>query len=237
MLNPMTHHEANSTEPAAKKFRLGCLPILGIIAAAVLVTALFTGWWFKTYIYASKFTPTRLSAREQKVLDTKLDRLEKLSGKQGASSRYLQRQKVTPLKPEPYTEKGASREISLTEKEVNAMIANQPEIAERVAIDLSDELMSVKLVVPMDQEILFLGGKTLRLNLGLALKYENERPVVALQGVSLGGIPLPNAWLGNMKYKNLVDEFGTEGGFWKIFADGVEDLQLKQGQLRIKLKE
>ena len=120
---------------------------------------------------------------------------------------------------------------------MNALIANQPDIAQRVVIDLADNLVSVKLVVPMDEEILFLGGKTLRLNLGVRLNYENEKPVVALQGVTLGGIPLPNAWLGNLKEKNLVNEFGTEGGFWKLFADGVEDLNVVEGRVQIKLKE
>jgi len=57
------------------------------------------------------------------------------------------------------------------------------------------------------------------------------------RGVSLGGIPLPNAWLGNLKHKNLVDEFGTEGGFWKLFAEGIEDINVKEGHIRIKLKE
>jgi hypothetical protein len=92
-------------------------------------------------------------------------------------------------------------------------------------------------VVPIDEEIPVLGGKTLRLNLGVVLKYENERPVVALKGVSLGGIPLPNAWLGNLKNKNLVKEFGTEAGFWKLFSDGVADLKVKRGRILIKLKE
>ena len=61
--------------------------------------------------------------------------------------------------------------------------------------------------------------------------------MVALRGVSLGGIPLPNAWLGNLKNINLVEEFGTEQGFWKLFADGVENLQVQEGQLRIQLRE
>ena len=69
------------------------------------------------------------------------------------------------------------------------------------------------------------------------LGYENGRPVVALKGVSLGGIPIPNAWLGNLKNRNLVKEFGSEGGFWKLFSDGVADLKVREGHILIKLKE
>ena len=61
--------------------------------------------------------------------------------------------------------------------------------------------------------------------------------MVALKGVSLGGIPIPNAWLGNLKNKNLVKGFGTEDGFWKLFSDGVADLKVKDGHIQIKLKE
>lgn len=110
-------------------------------------------------------------------------------------------------------------------------------MAQRVAIDLSENLVSLKLIVPLEEEIPILGGKTLRLHLGVMLGYENEKPVVALKGVSLGGIPLPNAWLGNLKNRNLVKEFGTEGGFWKLFSDGVADLKVREGYIWIKLKE
>ncbi len=58
-----------------------------------------------------------------------------------------------------------------------------------------------------------------------------------IKGISLGGIPLPNAWIGYTKGKNLVEEFGTETGFWKLFAEGVKDIKVKEGQLRIRLQE
>jgi hypothetical protein len=120
---------------------------------------------------------------------------------------------------------------------LNALIAKNPEVAQCVAIDLSDNLISVKLVIPIDKEVPILDGKTLRLNLGVILTYEKERPVVAVKGVSLGGIPIPKAWLGNLKSRNLVKEFGEEGGFWKLFSDGVADLKVKDGPIQIKLKE
>jgi hypothetical protein len=68
-------------------------------------------------------------------------------------------------------------------------------------------------------------------------RVRNERPVIALKGVTLGGIPLPNAWLGNLKNRNLVKEFGGEAGFWKVFSEGVADLRVQDGHVVIKLKE
>jgi hypothetical protein len=233
----MNDKNENTAEPTAKKFRFSGLQVMGIVVLVMIVTALLTAWWVKYYIYASKFKPTVLTAQEQKVLDSKLAKLEESANKDVAVTKKKRGDKGTPLEPEKYSEEGAKREISLTEKELNGLIANNPEVAQRVAIDLSDNLVSVKLVIPVDEEIPVLGGKTLRLNVGIILGYEKERPVVALKGVSLGGIPIPNAWLGNLKNKNLIKEFGDAGGFWKFFSDGVADLKVKEGHILIKLKE
>ena len=233
----MNNKGENIPGPAAKRFRFGLLQVMGIVALAMIVTALLTAWWVKHYIYASKFTPTVLSAKEQKVLDSKLARIGTKTSKATVTPKKKIHDQRVPLEPEAYSEEGAKREISLTEKELNALIANNPEVAQRVAIDLSDDLVSVKLVVPMDEEIPVLGGKTLRLNVGLILRYEKKRPVIALKGISLGGIPLPNVWLGNLKNRNLVKEFGSEGGFWKLFSDGIADLKVQRGRILIKLKE
>jgi len=233
----MENKNKNTVEPAAKKFRFSFLQVMGIGALVMFMTALLTAWWVKHYIYASKFTPTVLTAKEQKVLDSKLVKLEESTKEDLAVPKKRRHEKGTPLKPEAYSEEGAKREISLTEKELNALIAKNPEVAQRVAIDLSDNLISIKMIVPIDEEIPALGGKTLRLNLGVILSYQHGRPVVVLKGVSLGGIPVPNAWLGNLKNKNLVKEFGAEDGFWKLFSDGVADLKVKEGHILIKLKE
>jgi len=226
----------NIPKPVAQKFRFGSKQRIGLIALVILITAIFSIWWVKHYLYASEFKPTEMTAEEQKVLNSKLAKLENTAKKPLPPEKKRQ-VKESFLKPEAYSEEGAKREISLTEKELNAMIAKNPELARRVAIDLAENLVSFNLIVPLDEEIPILGGKTLRLHLGVILGYENEKPMVALKGVSLGGIPLPNAWLGYLKNRNLVKEFSTEGGFWKLFSDGVADLKVQEGSIWIKLKE
>ena len=58
-----------------------------------------------------------------------------------------------------------------------------------------------------------------------------------LKGVSLWGVPIPNAWLGGLKNVDLVKEFGAQRGFWQAFAAGVENIRVEEGNLSIKLKE
>ncbi len=144
---------------------------------------------------------------------------------------------VRRLEPEPYSEEGASREIALTERELNALLARNTDLASRLAIDLSKDLASAKLLITLDEEAPLLGGETVKVTAGLELRYSAGRPVVALKGVSIWGVPIPNAWLGGIKNVDLVQEFGYEAGFWQGFAAGVDDLQVEEGVLKIRLKE
>lgn len=220
-------------EPGTGKPRSGLRRGHVVALAAVGLALVLVAAWVKRNLYASKYAPVQLVASEQAELEAKLSRLEGQPHAPGDK----QPRNGKSLDPEPYSEIGAGREIFLTERELNALVANSPEVAEQVAIDLSDDLISVKLVIPVDDEVPVLGGKRLKFRMGLVVRHEKNRPYVALKGVSLGGIPLPNAWLGYLKNVNLVEEFGTEDGFWKIFAAGVRTIQVRPGQLRILLQE
>jgi hypothetical protein len=230
----MNENNTHNAPPTPGGSPFGLLKVVGI---AVLAIAVLAAWWVKSNIYASEFTPTRLIPWEQRILDSKLSRMQGPVQREGDLAGLRPPAERLPLDPEPYTEEDAKREISLTERELNGLIAGTPEAASRVAFDLSENLVSVKLVVPMDEEIPLLGGKTLRLNMGIILGYEHEQPVVALKGISLGGIPLPKAWLGYLKNRNLVEEFHSGGGFWQLFAEGVRDIRVREGHIRIRLKE
>ena len=232
--------EQNTTEHAGsdeKRDRYRLLNVVGIAAIFIVIIALLAGVWIKYNIYASEFRPIELNKKEQEVLDVKLAMLNDSAQRDRPIKREERHTDNIRLRPEPYSEEGVLRQIRLTERELNALIANTPDVARRVAIDLSDNLLSLKLVVPLDEDIPVLGGKTLRLNLGMLLSYEDSQPVVALKGVSLGGVPLPNAWLGYLKNENLVKEFGSDGGFWELFAEGIDDIKVEEGHIMIHLKE
>ncbi|MEW8626058.1 MAG: hypothetical protein AB2551_09920, partial [Candidatus Thiodiazotropha sp.] len=138
---------------------------------------------------------------------------------------------------ERYDEKNARREVFFTERELNGMVANNPEMAKKLAIDLSDDLVSARILVPVDPDFPILGGKTLRVSTGMELAFRNAKPVVILKGVSIMGVPIPNAWLGGLKNIDLISEFGDQQGFWASFAEGVENIRVEEGELKIKLKE
>ena len=212
--------------------------VLLFVLVAVLVTAGLSFWLIRTYIHPGDFKPVSLSAREQGQLDAKLRQL-------GVNPRELlpdakrddQFDAEGRLVPEKYSEDPEKREIRMSERELNALVANNPELARRLAIDLSDNLASAKLLIPVDPDMPVLGGRILRVNAGIEVAYREERPVVKLRGISIMGVPVPNAWLGNLKNVDLVQEFGAGPGFWNSFAAGVDLIEVVDGQLHIKLRE
>jgi plasmid maintenance system antidote protein VapI len=212
--------------------------VLLFVLGAVLLTAGLSFWLIRTYIHPGDFKPVSLSAREQGQLDDKLRQL-------GVNPRELlpnakredQFDDEGRLVPEKYSEDSGKRDIRMSERELNALVANNPELAKRFAIDLSDNLASAKLLIPVDPDMPVLGGRILRVNAGIEVAYREERPVVKLRGISVMGVPVPNAWLGNLKNVDLVQEFGTGPGFWNSFAAGVDLIEVVDGELHIKLRE
>ena len=208
--------------------------VVWIVLLTVLLTVAATYWVVRTYVYARDFQPVQLDAREQQVLDAKLRRLGYDPGPVNAPAAEPDQEW---LRPERYDEAGAERVVSFSERELNAMIANNPDLARRLAVDLDQDLVSARLLVPFDPDFPILGGKTLRVAAGVEMAFRDARPVVVLKGVSLMGVPVPSAWLGGLKNIDLVSEFGDQGGFWQGFAEGVEDIRVEQGRLRVRLHE
>ena len=239
--------EENNRSVASKitKKRFGCLQVFGLIVIAIIITAGVTILVFKTYFFPSEFKPVTLNAAEEKVLAAKFENLDSMgagitSHKNDANDKSSKSDSSgpnVPLEPEPYSEKGFTGEIEFTERELNGLLANNTDRAKKLAIDLSDDLISAKLILPVDEDFPLLGGKILRLRSGMAIAYNNGKPVVILKGIAIMGVPIPNAWLGGIKNIDLVEEFGGEKGFWKTFSDGVEDIKVEDGFLKLKFKE
>lgn len=226
----------DNTKPSPRRFTGSQVALVVLIT--ILVTAGASFWLYRTYLNPGKFEPVTLSSGEQARLDFKLQQL-------GINPRDLlpnarredEIDSEGRLVPEKYEENSEKRDIHISERELNAIVASNPELASRFAIDLSDNLASAKLLIPVDPDMPVMGGKTLRINAGIEMAYRDDRPVVKLRGISIMGVPVPKAWLGNLKNVDLVEQFGTEPGFWNSFSAGVGLIEIQDGQLHIKLKE
>ncbi len=240
------------TEQVMKKQGVSLKQVLCIVAGAMVLTALLTVFAIKTWLFPSPFTPVELSQQEEQQLEQKLSQFDTVTDSPRSRNRNVspantRARSFTPqpddydaqgaLKPEAYSEKGANREITFTERELNGLLANNTDLAEKMAVDLATDLVSLRLLIPVDPDFPIMGGKTLRVRAGAELAYRDGKPVVVLKGVSVMGVPIPNAWLGGLKNIDLMQEFGGEPGFWQSLGEGVESIQVRDGELYVKLKE
>ncbi|MCK5091983.1 MAG: arginine N-succinyltransferase [Gammaproteobacteria bacterium] len=233
------NNNTDNSDSTKSTISIGWLKMTGIVVLATTIATAVAIWVVSSYIFQKELTPVTLSQKEEQRLNTKLDRLDSFrsSGFRSNTQKSRALSGRDTLIPERYSEENASRELVLSEKELNALLAKNTDLARKLAIDLSDDLASAKLLIPLDDDFPVLGGKTLRVNAGLELAYANGKPVVILKGVSIWGTPIPNSWLGNLKNVDLVREFGGQDGFWKSFAAGIDEIKVEEGSLRIRLKE
>ena len=208
---------------------------VGMVVLISVITSVLAVWLAFAWLFPHAFTPVTLTDKEQVTLNDKLKTLHlDLQAVPPAAHHAEANNRV--LEPEKYTEDNANRQITFTEREINALVANNTDLASKVAIDLSPGLISARAVIPLDPDMPILGGKTLKISAGVALSFSQGRPVVVIKGVSLWGVPVPNAWLGDLKNVDLVSAYG-DAGFWKSFAAGVDNISVGDGTLSVKLRE
>ena len=209
--------------PAVSSWKKPALIFTGIVLSCCLLTAIGTVWWVKHNIYASPLHPVQLSQSEKTTLDAKLAKLE------------LSEEVVPPEAPAKTD--GDPRTISISSKEINAFLANQG-IGEQVKLDVTRNRIAANFLLPIDKDAPLFAGTTLRIRLALnALMNENGKLVVKIDDVSLGGIPLPNAWLGDIKGLDLITSNIGEDPALERFAAGIKEFRLDNGQVHIVLNE
>lgn len=218
----------HTNDGTSNKRLTGCKLFL-IIFFSVALALVAGAWLVKAYIFPSALRPVELSQKEQVTLNSKLHMLGYTVDTTG--------ERGDALEPQAYSKENAKHEVIFSEKEINALIGNNTDLAQKMAIDFSDNLASARIVFPVDPDFPVLGGKTIKANAGVSISYKNGKPSIILKGLSLWGVGVPNAWLGNLKNVDLIQEFGDSKGFWQAFADGVEFIEVKDGELHIKLKE
>ncbi|MEZ4602646.1 MAG: hypothetical protein R2861_04335 [Desulfobacterales bacterium] len=121
----------NDTSGSGENFsalpaRRSGLKWLAVTALAVLAASLVGIWLVQKYVLVREFAPVSLTPIEEKVLDGKIERVERM----GELSAPAAPADVPPV-PEPYVEDPGMRTLVFSEKEVNALIAKKIRILPR----------------------------------------------------------------------------------------------------------
>ena len=95
---------------------------------------------FKTYFFPSEFKPVILNPQEEQVLTAKIESLDSAGIDANTNKKNLIPTKSSKpdlfnskvsLDPEPYSEKRLNREVNFTERELNALLAKNTDLAKK----------------------------------------------------------------------------------------------------------
>lgn len=194
-----------------KKLLITGVVVLGVCGISAGSAAL----WYNYNFNASSFRPIQLTAAEQQVVEQKMAELE---GELPASD--------------------PSKTIVLNEREINGFLEQQG-LGETVKVQIKKDGVGATFLVPVDEQVALIGGHTIRLNVAFNTKLDDSKKfMLSLADVNVGGISLPNAWLGNIKGLNLLADSGNEGlPMVNAFAAGIKALHMKNGEMRLVLND
>ncbi len=215
--------------PAAAKQGRGCMfygCMVGLIVlATILLTALGTSWWIHRTINARALTPVTLNPREQAELDNKL---EVVGQAREIRLRVAEEPEARPREIDPDF---VRRPITLTDREINALIAEHTDLGDRVRVSLHPDEVIAQANIPIERGVPFLGGRTIRTKVSLHVEARGGNLVLAIRNVSVGGFPLPNAWMGGLIGKNLIQTEFFDDPVMKAFVEGIEEFRIDSGSL------
>lgn len=207
----MTHNQ--------KKKTLGLPGMAILLALTVIITVIVTLAAARIWLFQPDVSPVVLDTREEARLEDKLKILEEAS------------------RPGEYSESPEDRVLYLTQRELNAIVARDPALAGRLFFHLSDAKISATLLVDIPEDMPVFAGRRVEVATGLEVEYAHGRLSLIVEGISLMGVPLPSAWLGGLKGRDLLELEGPGGDLARLLGQGVQDLQVKDGRLRIELAE
>ncbi|MBT8044065.1 MAG: hypothetical protein KJO79_03860 [Verrucomicrobiae bacterium] len=180
---------------------------IGILALLAVSAGAAYYWWSNRPI-----KPVILDSAEQRALDTKME--------------VVQERKYEPGK----------KIITLSEREVNALFHQNTGLGDQVRFQLANDAIHARIRTELDPDIPVVGGRTLKAKARFKLTDTDNHPAIILDDLTVWGISLPNAWLADLKGKNLITNLGINVNNNRI-ARGIQDIQVDDGVIMIHLAE
>lgn len=229
--------------PIPPKQGRGCwfygLLVAGILILTIVTTAVVTTWWIKRSLQPRAIEPVVLSEQENEALDIKLERVRGDPVEPPVEPPAQPAGEVV-LRSTPGIENEEDfdrKPLVFSEREINALIARNTDLAERVKVRLRRDRVQILGNFPVPEDAPFLGGRTIRINILTRVLAVDGRMEIRLENLALGGVPLPNAWLGDLKGKDLAVEVFNDPDLSSAFSEGIEQLQVVDEEIRILLAE
>lgn len=171
-------------------------------------------WWINRDIDPTVLTPTELQTAE-----------EKLAMAQG----------VEAGRPEPEYVAG-EKTVALSEHEINGLINHHTQLGETLKIELASDAIHARIQTVLDPDFPLMGGKTVTGRARVLAKMVDGHPSLVVDDITLFGVSLPNAWLADLKGRNLLADIDENLGDSGL-AQGIKNLSVKNGKLVLELNE
>ncbi|MEM7386655.1 MAG: hypothetical protein AAF514_17090 [Verrucomicrobiota bacterium] len=216
---------------------------IGVILLALLLAALMVFFWYRYNFHAGKFNPINLSKPEVVVVEEKLEKIGETPPRsqrdigEAVGERHAVSEMEVPIE-ESVDPAEEARTVMITEKELNGMLHKNTGLGDELKIVLDRDSIGARWVKDMPDDVPILGGKTIRVKVGVgAYIDENGKLALMINNVTLGGVPMPNAWLGDIKGINVVEEYGSDIPLLDNFARGIKELKIEDGRMMVILNE
>jgi len=205
--------------------KTGCLVVVGLIVVMFL-TAAVTAYSIKRKLKGEPFPVIELTQSESSELDKKMEALRV----------HHEAKKSGEVEKDAPSPAGAERFFRLTDREINALIAKDPEIADKLRVDFVKGGIKVSIRIPVPKEAPFLGGTTIQGSGEATVTIDKETVDIRLTDVRFAGFSLPKAWLKDALGKNMALDIASEADL-KKFAAGIERFQITPEAIEILLAE
>jgi hypothetical protein len=202
----MTENPAPPSLPARGHTRTVKI-LIGLLVLALILGGLW--WWYNRPIQ-----PVQLSVQEKAAVEAKIEAIQQPA--------------------EPQYEKG-SKEIILTERELNGLLNENTTLGKSVSFQLATNAVHARVETDLDPDLPIVGGKHLKARARFLVSQVPGQASLVLDDLTVWGISLPNEWLAGLKGRDLLaDILGADNG-GKVA--GVEEFKVEPGRLVIRLAD
>ncbi len=206
---------APATPQARSKKKIILITLAVILGCAGIATA--TGaLWVRHTFYPAPITPVSLTTGEQAALDSKLQTLSD---------------------PSAIPADEANRTVLINERELNAYLARQ-NLGENVQVRFGEGSVSAAIILTAPEDFPIFPNQKIRLRFTFGTSLTPEHKLsLKLDDLSLGGISLPNRWIGDIKGVDLVAENVESDPALQKFLAGIQSLSIHDGTMRLVLNK
>ena len=132
----------------------------------------------------------------------------------------------------------ATEPLTLTERDLNALLAKQPEakeLADKVYVSLDGDQVKGRVSIPLPHLGWLASGRYLNGDATFNVSLENGVLIVTARAVQVKGLPLPDSVMSQLRVQNLAKDFYKDPKSAEAISK-LESLQVRDGLVTIKAR-